>query len=458
LSSTVLHSIILAAGKGTRMNSKLPKVLQPLAGKPLLGHVLQTAQSIDSTVHVVYGHGAEAVQSEFSDEDINWVLQAEQNGTGHAVQVAIPSIDNDDDTVLVLYGDVPLIQKETLENLIAEAQSGLAILSVNAEDPTGYGRIVRNANGHAEKIIEHKDANSHELAIKEVNSGILAGNAGLLKKCLSQLKNNNAQGEYYLTDVVELAVAQGIAVNAVLAQTEAEVAGVNDKVQLAAVEASYRMRKANDLMRRGVTLADPSRVDIRGDIEVGQDVYIDVNVVLKGNIKLDDNVVIGPNCIIIESQVEQDAIIKANSILEYSHVGPRATVGPYARLRPASFLGSEVKVGNFVEVKKSTLAKGAKVSHLTYIGDAQIGANVNVGAGTVTCNYDGVNKFKTIIKKNSFIGSGSMLVAPVEIGEGSTIAAGSVITKDTPASELTIARAKQKTIPGWKRPEKIKKD
>lgn len=458
LSSSALHSIILAAGKGTRMNSKLPKVLQPLAGKPLLGHVLETASSLNSIVHVVYGHGAEAVQSAFSHENINWVLQAEQNGTGHAVQVAIPSIKNDEDMLVVLYGDVPLIQKETLENLIEEAETGLAILTVEAQDPSGYGRIVRNGKGFAQKIVEHKDASIAELSIKEINSGILAGKAGLLRNCLSQLKNNNAQGEYYLTDVVELAVAQGISVKAVLAESESEVAGVNDKVQLSAVEASYRTRKANDLMRRGVTLADPTRVDIRGDIEVGQDVYIDVNVVLKGNIKLDDNVVIGPNCVIIESQVEQNAIIKANSILEYSHVGPESTVGPYARLRPETYLGSEVKVGNFVEVKKSVLAKGAKVSHLTYIGDAQIGADVNIGAGTVTCNYDGVNKFKTIIRKDSFIGSGSMLVAPVEIGEGSTIAAGSVITKDTPASELTIARAKQQTVPGWKRPAKRSKD
>ncbi len=458
LSSSLLHSVILAAGKGTRMNSKLPKVLQPLAGKPLLGHVLDTAKSLDSTVHVVYGHGADAVQSAFSQEDINWVLQAEQNGTGHAVQVAMPSIKNDQDMLVVLYGDVPLIQKETLENLIQEAKTGLAILTVEANDPSGYGRIVRNAEGYAEKIVEHKDASAEELLIKEINSGILAGSAGLLRNCLSALKNNNAQGEYYLTDVVELAVAQGVSVTAVMADSESEVAGVNDKVQLAAVENSYRQRKALDLMRRGATLADPTRIDIRGDIEIGQDVYIDVNVVLKGNIKLDDNVVIGPNCVIIESQVEQGAIIKANSILEYSHVGPRSTVGPYARLRPESFLGSEVKVGNFVEVKKSTLAKGAKVSHLTYIGDAQIGADVNVGAGTVTCNYDGVNKYKTVIKKDSFIGSGTMLVAPVEIGEGSTIAAGSVITKDTPASELTIARAKQKTIPGWKRPEKKPRD
>jgi len=423
------------------MNSKLPKVLQPLAGKPLLGHVLETASSLNSIVHVVYGHGAEAVQSAFSHENINWVLQAEQNGTGHAVQVAIPSIKNDEDMLVVLYGDVPLIQKETLENLIEEAETGLAILTVEAQDPSGYGRIVRNGKGFAQKIVEHKDASIAELSIKEINSGILAGKAGLLRNCLSQLKNNNAQGEYYLTDVVELAVAQGISVKAVLAESESEVAGVNDKVQLSAVEASYRTRKANDLMRRGVTLADPTRVDIRGDIEVGQDVYIDVNVVLKGNIKL-----------------EQNAIIKANSILEYSHVGPESTVGPYARLRPETYLGSEVKVGNFVEVKKSVLAKGAKVSHLTYIGDAQIGADVNIGAGTVTCNYDGVNKFKTIIRKDSFIGSGSMLVAPVEIGEGSTIAAGSVITKDTPASELTIARAKQQTVPGWKRPAKRSKD
>ena len=437
------------------MNSQLPKVLQPLAGRPLLAHVLEVAEALKSSIHVVYGHGAEQVQEAFADDKVNWVLQAEQNGTGHAVQVAIPSVQNDDDMVLVLYGDVPLITKETLERLLSEARDNeLAILTVKLDNPFGYGRIVRNEQGHVQSIVEQKDASDEQLNINEINSGILAGRAGLLRDCLSKLQNNNAQSEFYLTDVIELAVDQDIKVAAVVTQNESEVAGVNDKLQLAEVEDAYRKRAAEDLMRRGATLADPRRVDVRGYVELGQDVYIDVNVVFKGKVKLDDNVVIGPNCVIIESQVEQDAIIKANSILEYSHVGPRATVGPYARLRPATFLGSEVKVGNFVEIKKSTLAKGAKVSHLTYIGDAQIGANVNIGAGTVTCNYDGVNKHKTVIKKDSFIGSGSMLVAPIEIGEGSTIAAGSVITKDTPAEELTIARVKQKTIPGWKRPEK----
>ncbi|MBT8142632.1 MAG: bifunctional UDP-N-acetylglucosamine diphosphorylase/glucosamine-1-phosphate N-acetyltransferase GlmU [Gammaproteobacteria bacterium] len=437
------------------MNSNLPKVLQPLAGQPLLGHVLDVAKSLGAEIHVVVGHGAQQVQDTFPDSKINWVMQTEQNGTGHAVQVAIPNIENDQDMIVVLYGDVPLIKASTLQGLISQAETcGLAILTVEANDPSGYGRIVRDANAFAERIVEHKDANSQELAIKEINSGILAGRAGLLRECLAKLKNNNAQGEYYLTDVVELANQQGTQVAAVSAETETEVAGVNDKLQLSQVEAAYRQRRAEELLHQGATLADPSRVDVRGNVTVGKDVFIDINVVLKGNIKLDDNVVIGPNCVIIESQVEQDAIIKANSILEYAHVGPRATVGPFARLRPEAFLGSDVRVGNFVEVKKSVLAKGAKVNHLTYIGDAQIGANVNVGAGTVTCNYDGVNKHKTVIKEDSFIGSGTMLVAPVEIGKASTIAAGSVITKDTPAEELTIARVKQKTVPGWKRPEK----
>lgn len=456
--SQTLHSVILAAGKGTRMKSRLPKVLQVLAGKTLLGHVLDTAKAIDSKVHVVYGHGGDLVQDAFKDEDVNWVLQAEQNGTGHAVQVAMPSIENDNDMVVVLYGDVPLISKETLETLTESAsQNGLAVLTVKVDNPFGYGRIVRNEQSHVLRIVEQKDANAEELAINEINSGILAAKAGQLRKWLSGLKNDNAQGEYYLTDVVAAAVKDGMNVSAVFAKSEAEVAGVNDKVQLSQVEASYRQQRAEELMRAGVTIADPTRIDIRGDIEVGQDVYIDVNVVLKGNIKLDDNVVIGPNCIIIESQIEQDAIIKANSVIEYSHVGPRCTVGPYARLRPETFLGSEARIGNFVEVKKSVIAKGSKVNHLTYIGDAQIGPSVNVGAGTVTCNYDGVNKFKTVIKEGAFIGSGSMLVAPVEIGKNATVAAGSVITKDTPDEELVIGRARQKTIPGWKRPVKEEK-
>jgi len=454
-----LHAVILAAGKGTRMKSRLPKVLQVLAGKTLLGHVLDTAKSLDSNIHVVYGHGGEQVQAAFINDDVNWILQAEQNGTGHAVQVAMPSIENDDDMVVVLYGDVPLIAQDTLEQLVASAtENGLAILTVDVRNPFGYGRIVRNSKNHVERIIEQKDASAQELNITEINSGLLAAKTGHLRKWLADLKSDNAQGEYYLTDVVELAVKDGLNVAAVFAQSEAEVAGVNDKVQLAQVEASYRQQRAEELMRAGVTIADPTRIDIRGDIEVGQDVFIDVNVVLKGKIKLDDNVVIGPNCIIIESQIEQDAIIKANSVLEYSHVGPRCTVGPYARLRPATYLGSDARIGNFVEIKKSVIAKGSKVNHLSYIGDAQIASDVNVGAGTVTCNYDGVNKHKTVIKEGAFIGSGSMLVAPVEIGKNTTVAAGSVITKNTQDEELVIGRARQKTISGWKRPEKKKKN
>jgi bifunctional UDP-N-acetylglucosamine pyrophosphorylase/glucosamine-1-phosphate N-acetyltransferase len=413
------------------------------------------AQSLDSLIHVVYGHGAEQVQEAFSDEEVNWVLQAEQNGTGHAVQVAIPAVQNDDDMVLVLYGDVPLITKNTLQKLLASAENNsLSILTVNLDNPSGYGRIIRNASGHVQSIVEHKDASSDQLKITEINSGILAGKAGLLRNCLSKLQNNNAQGEFYLTDVVELAVAQGVNVGGMVIDSESEVAGVNDKVQLAEVEAAYRDRCAKDLMLRGASLADPKRIDVRGNIELGQDVFIDVNVVFKGNIKLDDNVVIGPNCVIIESQIEQDSVIKANSIIEYAHVGPRSTVGPFARLRPGAFLGSEVGVGNFVEIKKSTIGKGSKVSHLTYLGDAQVGANVNVGAGTVTCNYDGVNKHKTRIKDNAFIGSGSMLVAPVTIGESATVGAGSTITKDVDDSKLSLSRSRQTTVPGWSRPIK----
>lgn len=437
------------------MNSNFPKVLQPLAGIPLLGHVLNVAKELDSIVHVVYGHGADLVRKTFVDEKVNWVLQAEQNGTGHAVQVAMPSVNNDDDLVLVLYGDVPLITSETLQRLIDAATSNeLAILTVVQSNPFGYGRIVRNDKGSVQSIVEQKDASPEVLEIKETNSGILCGKAGLLRTCLSKLQSNNAQGELYLTDVVEFAVNDGINVAAIITDTEYEVAGVNDKLQLAQVEAAYRKRCADDLMRRGATLADPARIDVRGKIELGKDVFIDVNVVLKGDIKLDDNVVIGPNCVIIESQIEQDAVIKANSIIEYAHVGPRSTVGPFARLRPGAFLGSEVGVGNFVEIKKSTIGKGTKVSHLTYLGDAQVGAGVNIGAGTVTCNYDGVNKHQTKIKNNAFIGSGSMLVAPVTIGESATVGAGSTITKNVEDSKLSLSRSKQTTIPGWSRPEK----
>ena len=451
-----LSVVILAAGQGKRMKSDLPKVLQPLAGRPLLQHVIDTARSLDAAdVHVVYGHGGERVRELLGSEPVTWALQAEQHGTGHALQQAMPGVP-DDHLVLVLYGDVPLVQPSTLRRLLDAAADGqaLAVLSVRMQDPAGYGRIVRDRAGNVARIVEHKDANQKERAIDEVNTGLMAASARRLRDWLGQLRNDNAQGEYYLTDVVVMAARAGLKVNAVLAEREDEVLGVNDKVQLAEVEAVYRRRRARALMLDGVTIVDPERFDARGEVTVGRDVTIDVNVVLEGAVRIGDRVRVGPNVYVRNCEIGDDVEILPNCVLDGARIGARAIVGPFARLRPDAVLGEEVHVGNFVEVKKAELKRGAKANHLTYLGDATVGARVNVGAGTITCNYDGANKWHTEIGEGAFIGSGTMLVAPVTVGAGATIGAGSTITRDAPEGKLTLERSKQATIEGWKRPVK----
>lgn len=451
-----LSVVILAAGQGKRMKSDLPKVLQPLAGRPLLKHVIDTARELGADgIHVVYGHGGERVRDVLAAEQVTWALQAEQHGTGHALQQAMPGVP-DDHLVLVLYGDVPLVQVATLRRLVEAAAGGeaLAILSVRMQDPTGYGRIIRDRAGNVARIVEHKDANQKERAVDEVNTGLMAGSAKRMREWLGQVRNDNAQGEYYLTDVVVMAARAGLKVNAILAEREDEVLGVNDKVQLAEVEGVYRRRRAQELMLQGVTIVDPARFDARGPVTVGRDVHIDVNVVFEGNVRLGDRVRIGPNVVISNCEIGDDAVIHPNCVLDRAKVGPRAIVGPFARLRPDAVLHEDVHVGNFVEVKKAELKRGAKANHLTYLGDATIGEKVNVGAGTITCNYDGVNKWRTEIGDGAFIGSGTMLVAPVKVGAEATIGAGSTITKDAPEGKLTLERSKQLTLDGWKRPVK----
>lgn len=450
-----LSIVILAAGQGKRMNSNLPKVLQPLAGQPLLAHVLQTAHALQAdAIHVVYGHGGEQVRAAFANESIQWALQAEQLGTGHALAQAMPAI-SDEQTVLVLYGDVPLTQAQTLQPLLDAATRGsVGLLSVKLADPTGYGRIVRNAAGNVVRIVEHKDANTKERAIDEANTGLLASTAAQLRRWLSQLKNDNAQGEYYLTDIVTMAVRDGVNVEAVLAPDEAEVLGVNDRIQLAEVESHLRARRSRELMVRGAIMADPSRVDIRGKVSIGRDVFIDVNVVLVGEVHIADNARIGPNCYIKDSRIGAGTEVFANCVMDKAVVGPNCNIGPFARLRPEAELADHVHIGNFVEVKKSQIGSASKINHLTYIGDAIVGAKVNIGAGTITVNYDGINKWRTEIGDNAFVGSGSMLVAPVKVGAGANTGAGSTITKDAPEGKLTLARARQVTLEGWKRPVK----
>jgi bifunctional UDP-N-acetylglucosamine pyrophosphorylase/glucosamine-1-phosphate N-acetyltransferase len=448
-----LAVVILAAGQGKRMKSDLPKVLQPLAGRPILAHVLDAAKSLGaSAIHVVYGHGGDKVREVLAQEPVNWVLQAEQLGTGHAVAQAISAIP-DDHQVLVLYGDVPLIRKATLEQLInGGGANAVGLLTVVLADPAGYGRVVRDNAGNVVRIVEQKDANTKERAINEINTGLIAAPARSLRKWLAALRNDNSQGEYYLTDIIVMAVRDGMRIVPVIAPTEPEVLGVNDKVQLAQLEGALRIERATQLMLQGVTLADPARTDIRGQVTVGRDVFIDVNVVLVGDVKLGDRVRIGPNCYLKDCSIDADTEILPNCVIDRAVVGPRNSIGPFTRLRPESVLHEEVHIGNFVEVKKSEIGAGSKVGHLTYLGDATVGRKVNVGAGTVTVNYDGVNKWRTNIGDNAFVGSGSMLVAPVSIGAGANTGAGSTITKDAPEGKLTLARARQVTIDSWKRP------
>jgi bifunctional UDP-N-acetylglucosamine pyrophosphorylase / glucosamine-1-phosphate N-acetyltransferase len=450
-----LSVVILAAGQGKRMKSDLPKVLQPLAGRPLLAHVIETAGAVGAAdIHVVFGHGGERVRETLHDDALHWTVQAEQLGTGHAVIQAMPGV-RDDAIVLVLYGDVPLVRPETLRRLIdAAGDSTVAVLSVRMQDPTGYGRIVRDRGGRVVRIVEHKDANTKERAIDEVNTGLMAVPAARLRQWLGRITNDNVQGEYYLTDVVVQAVKDRLTIEAVIAESEDEVLGVNDKQQLAAVEAVNRRRRAQELMSQGVTLVDPARFDARGTVEIGRDVYIDVNVVLEGTVKLGDRVRIGPNVVLRDCEVGADTEILPSCVLEESVIGAKCRIGPFARLRPGAVLGDEVHIGNFVEVKKSRIGRGAKANHLSYIGDATVGERVNVGAGTICCNYDGANKWPTEIGDGAFIGSGTMLVAPVKVGAHATIGAGSTITKDAPPDKLTLERSQQVTIEGWTRPEK----
>jgi len=449
-----LAVVILAAGQGKRMKSDLPKVLQPLAGVPLLGHVVSRARALNpSSMHVVYGHGGNAVREMLVKENLQWALQAEQLGTGHAVMQAMPNV-TDDELVLVLYGDVPLIRAETLRQLIdAAGPKAMSLLTVMLDNPAGYGRIVRKS-GAIQKIVEQKDASPAQLKIREGNSGIMVVPAKLLRKWLGKLKNANAQGEYYLTDVIAMAVKEKVKVTPLIAATIAEVLGVNDKQQLAELEGMYRAERARELMVAGATLIDPSRIDIRGDVSIGRDVILDANVLLEGKVTLGDRVRVGPNVVLRDVTIGADSVIHPNSVLEQSVLGTGCLIGPYARVRPGSKLGANVHIGNFVELKKTEIADGSKANHLTYLGDAVIGKGVNVGAGTITCNYDGVNKSTTTIEDGAFIGSGNMLVAPVRIGKDATTGAGSTISKDAPPGRLTLARAKQMTLEGWKRPEK----
>ena len=458
----IIDIVILAAGKGSRMKSNLPKVLQPLAAKPLLAHVLETAQSLENAkTHIVIGHGAELVKEEFKSANISsWILQNEQLGTGHAVDIALPELEKDS-VSLVLYGDVPLIKTETLNELLDKVtDESMGLLTVSLEDSNGYGRIIRDDSNNITAIIEQKDANKEQLLIKEVNTGILAIKTEQLRRYLPKLSNNNAQGEYYLTDIIAMSVEHGVLVNALCIEDEMQVQGVNDKKQLATLERNYQRQLAEDLMTLGATLIDPNRIDIRGNMAVGQDVAIDVNCIFQGEVRLGDNVRIGANCIVGEIGksvlIGNNVDIKANTIIEDAIIGDNCVIGPYARLRPATHLANNAKIGNFVETKKSTIGEGSKVNHLTYIGDAIIGKEVNIGAGTITCNYDGLNKFQTIIEDNAFIGSNSSLVAPVTIGRMATIGAGSTIAIDVPEDNLAVTRAKQRNISTWSRPTKKK--
>lgn len=452
-----LHVVILAAGQGSRMKSALPKVLHPVAGKPMLHHVVDTATRLGAEkIHIVIGHGAEQVRASLSNESVNWVLQTEQLGTGHAVAQALPDLP-EDARVLVLYGDVPLTRVETLAGMVDHlGEDNLALLTVTMDDPKGYGRIVRGNDGRVQAIVEHKDASAEQLVIREVNTGILAVSARRLRSWLPTLSNRNAQGEYYLTDIIAMAVDHGLSVDVAQPDNVFEVQGVNNRVQLAEMERWYQAQQAERLMTEGASLADPARIDVRGELTIGNDLWIDVNVVFEGGVTLGSRVVIGPNCVIRNSRIGDGTEIKANSVIEDSVIGDEAEIGPFARLRPGTELANRTKVGNFVETKKAKVGEGSKINHLSYVGDATLGERVNVGAGTITCNYDGVNKHQTVIGNGVFVGSNTSLVAPVAVAEGATIGAGSTITRDVDRQELAVARGKQRNIQGWERPEKTR--
>jgi len=453
-----LSVVILAAGKGTRMRSSLPKVLHAIANKPMVSHVIDAARQLNAeNIYIVYGFGGEVLKAtlteNYSSDDLVFIEQKEQLGTGHAVDMASPFI-KDDENVLVLYGDVPLTKVTTLERLLeVKPDDGMGLLTVNLTNPNGYGRIVRKKDSVV-GIVEQKDATAEQLLINEANTGILLANGGDLKRWLSNLSSDNAQGEYYLTDIIAACHNEGKVIATAHPETEVEVEGANNRVQLAALERAYQLRKAESLMIAGASLRDPSRIDIRGKIVIGQEVQIDINCIFEGEVVLANGVKVGANCILKDCSIGENTIIKPNSIIEQTIVGDECSVGPFARLRPGTIMNKDSHVGNFVEMKKTTLGEGSKAGHLTYLGDTTIGKKVNIGAGTITCNYDGVNKFHTNIDDGAFIGSNSSLVAPVFIGENATVGAGSVIAKDVEVEELAVARGKQRNISSWKRPIK----
>ena len=453
----MLEVIVLAAGRGTRMRSSLPKVLHALASKPMIHHVLDTARALEaSRIHVVVGHGAELVSSAIAADDVTTYVQSEQLGTGHAALAAAPHCQPES-TVIVLFGDVPLLSSATLSRVIKAAESGPVLLAASVKDPHGYGRVIRDSNGAFERVVEQKDASFDELSVCEVNTGVLAAKSQNLKGWLARVTNDNAQGEYYLPDVLGLAVSDGYSVGVVVTDDEVETQGVNDRIQLEALERSLQIRQAEALMARGVFLSDKSRFDLRGKLDCSEDVSIDVNVLIEGHVRIARGAAIEANCVLKDCTIGEGAIVRAFSHIEGATVGPDCQVGPYARLRPGAELSAKAKVGNFVEVKNSHFGEGAKANHLAYVGDAEIGAGSNIGAGTITCNYDGVNKHRTELGENVFIGSNSTLVAPLSVEDNGFVAAGSTVTSPVGESELAVGRAKQRNIKGWRRPEKPKK-
>ncbi|CAH0524268.1 bifunctional UDP-N-acetylglucosamine diphosphorylase/glucosamine-1-phosphate N-acetyltransferase GlmU [Vibrio hippocampi] len=447
-------AVILAAGKGTRMYSNTPKVLHTLAGKPMVKHVIDTCESLGAqNLHLVYGHGGDLMQATLEQEKVNWVLQAEQLGTGHAVDQASDQFA-DDEKVLVLYGDVPLISEQTIERLLdAQPEGGIGLLTVVLDNPTGYGRIVRE-NDAVVAIVEQKDASEAQKAIKEINTGVMVATGGDLRRWLSGLSNDNAQGEYYLTDVIAAAHNDGRRIEAVHPDSPIEVEGVNDRVQLAKLERAFQLAQAEKLLAQGVMLRDPNRFDLRGCLQCGKDVEIDVNVVIEGSVTLGDNVEIGAGSVLKDCEIDDNTLVRPYSVIEGATVGEACTVGPFTRLRPGADLRNDSHVGNFVEVKNARLGEGSKANHLTYLGDAEIGKRTNIGAGTITCNYDGANKFKTIIGDDVFVGSDSQLIAPVTIADGATVGAGTTVTRDVADNALVITRAKERVVADWKRPTK----
>jgi len=457
-STKSLEVIVLAAGKGTRMRSDVPKVLHQIGGRPMLAHVLDTAHALNaSRIHVVYGHGGEKVPTVIDDNGVDWVLQEQQHGTGHAVAQAMPLVDSAA-IALVLYGDVPLIRKDCLKRLVQQAETGaLALLTMELPHGGAYGRIVRDAKGGITSIVEKKDASSEQLAIREINTGFLAAPADNLQRWLSRLSNDNAQGEYYLTDIVAMAVDEGYSVVSQNPAKVSEIEGINSKAELARMERIYQSEQAEALMEQGLTLRDPARFDLRGELSIGRDVVIDINVIVEGKVELGDNVHIGPNTLLRDVIIGADSEVLANCVLEQASIGKGCRIGPFARLRPGASLADNVHVGNFVEIKNSNVGDGSKVNHLAYVGDSKVGSKVNIGAGSITANYDGANKHQTVIEDGASVGANSVMVAPVTIGKNATLAAGTVLRKDAPADELTLSAGKQRSVKGWKRPTKNKR-